>query len=537
MSELNGNYLKRKLIDMFMIKYSKKISTFILCALFAMLLQPQTMSFAGTKLESEPKINADSAIVYSLDTNEAIISVNASNKYYPVGMTKLMVAIIAVENADKSTDNIPKSNEMVVVGKEILTLPDGYTSAGFKVGDVVSLTDLITAMIVVNADDAAITIGAYIGRKKLGGIADHKYYNYDKEAVDYFVKLMNHKLSLLGISQTTFANCTGYIGGSTSHTTAFDAAKISAEFMSYKFLQNVAAEYSVKYWDIDETVILPTPTTEAEGEEPQPTETPDPIEVARNSKWTSINQLMNPESEYYYEYCKGITANVTAEGRIYISVYAEYHDIRIVAVVMDADPETVYDDVISLLNYVFNNYVMYTFIEEGQQVAEYYVTNAMDPSNEHLTVCAKSGGKYLSRIDKLDLFGFEVRLDSKFYVPTTENLYELYISPSGGIVKNDVLGTLDIYYDTKYIDTVVIYAGNTVPQFEELPIIKGKKWYDGVDWSSLILTVFIIALIVFIFILLISITNKLKKQKMVKQRYSLSATQRKPAVHYHKKKR
>lgn len=522
---------------MFMTKYSKKISIFILFAFFAVLLQPQAISFAGTKLDPIPEINADSAIVYSLDTNEAIISVNASDKYYPVGMTKLMVAIIAVENADKSTDNMPKSNEMVVVGKEILTLPDGYTSAGFKVGDVVSLTDLITAMIIVNADDAAITIGAYIGRKKLGGIADHKYYNYDKEAVDYFVKLMNHKLSLLGISQTTFSNCTGYAGGNTSHTTAFDSAKISAEFMSYKFLQSIAEKYSVKYWDIDETVILPTPTLEADGEEPQPTEAPDPVEVARNSKWTSINQLMNPESKYYYEHCKGITANMTAEGRMYISVYAEYHDIKTVVVIMDADPETVYDDAISLLNYVFNNYVMYTFIEEGQQVAQYYVKNAMDPSNEHLTVCAKSGGRYLSRIDKLDLFGFEVRLNSKFYVPTTENLYELYISPTGGIVKNDVLGTLDIYYDTKYIDSVVIYAGNTVPKFEKLPSIKEKKWYDGIDWSSLLLTVFIIALIVFIFILLISITNKLKKQRIVKQRYSLSTTQKKPAVHYRKKKR
>lgn len=525
-------------------KYSKFISAFILCALLVLSVQPRHIAFAGTKLEPIPKINAESAVVYSLDKKEALISFNTSNKYYPIGMTKLMTAIIAVENAERSSDNIPKSSELVTVGNEILALPEGYTSAGFKVGDVVSLPDLITATVIANADDAAMVIGAYIGRKKLGGIPDHKY-TYDKEAVEYFVKLMNHKLNLLGINQTSFANCTGCNGETKSHTTVVDTAKISAEFMSNKFLSSLAAQYSVKYWDFDESAVLPTPTPTPtpelsdDDEELPPEEmpTPDPVEVARNSRWTTVNQLMNPKSQYYYDRCKGITANVNSEGRVYVSAYAEYNDIRVVTVVMDADPETVYDDIISLFEYVFNNYVMYTFIEDGQQVGEYFVKNAMDPSNEHLQVCAKGGGKYLCRIDELDLFGYEVRLDSKYFVPTTEDLNELYVSPSGGIVKNTVLGTLDIYYNSKYIDTVMIYAGNTVPKFEDIPQSSGAKWYDNVNWSSLILTVFIISLIVFIFILIVSIANKLKRQRIVKQRYSLNTVQKKPAVHYSKKKR
>lgn len=530
---------------MFIKRHLKNISVYILCAaLFALIVNPM-QTFAGTTLEAVPQINAESAIVYSVDTGEKLVSFKSSDKYYPIGVAKIMTAIIAVENAEKSAENMPKSSEKVTVGKEILTLPDGYTSAGFKVGDVVSLPDLITAAIVSNADDAAIVIGVYIGRKKLGGVSNYKY-NYDKDALEYFVSLMNRKIQLIGLTQTTFTNCTGHEGETLSHTTAADVARISAEFVSYKFLRDIAAKYSVKYWDFDENQTenmnvnenVQNDTEDAGEEIPEePEETPDPIEQARNSRWTSINQLMNPESVYYYKYCQGITANKTADGRIYISAYAEYHDIRVVAVVMDADPETVYDDIIKLFDYVFNNYVMYTFVEDGQQVAEYFVKNAMDPSNEHLRVCAKSGGKYLSRIDKLDLFGFEIRLDNKYYTPTEADLYDLYISPSGGITKGDVLGTMDIYYNTKYIDTVAIYAGNTVSAFENLPRISEKKWYQNVDWSNAFLIVFVLFLLICIFILFVSITNKVKKQKRAKQRYALKHIQKKPALHYSKKKR
>ena len=195
---------------MFIKRHLKNISVYILCAaLFALILNPM-QTFAGTTLEAVPQINAESAVVYSVDTGEKLVSFKSNDKYYPIGVTKIMTAIIAVENAEKSAENMPKSSEKVTVGKEILTLPDGYTSAGFKVGDVVSFPDLITAAIVSNADDAAIVIGVYIGRKKLGGVSNYKY-NYDKDALEYFVSLMNRKIQLIGLTQTTFTNCTGHL--------------------------------------------------------------------------------------------------------------------------------------------------------------------------------------------------------------------------------------------------------------------------------------------------------------------------------------
>lgn len=518
--------------------YIKKHLIYILVGIMifagAFYVLPQNYALAGTELEPVPEILSESAVVYSADTKEKLISIQSTTKYYPYSITKLMTAILAVENAERSSDYIPKSSETVTVGKEILTLPEGYISAGFEVGDVVSLPDLITAAVVCNADDAAITIGTYIGRKKLGGVPDTKY-NYDKVALDYFITMMNHKLNLMGLNQTTFTNCTGYDGGITSHTSAEDAARISAEFVSYKFLRDIASKYSVKYWDFDDSEVQAQETADETDSDTEPDEI-DKIQEARKSRWTTENQLMNADSSYYYEYCKGLIAGKTSEDKIYISAYAEYHDISVIVVVMNSDPETAYNDIINLFDYVFNNYVMHTFIEDGQKVAEYYVKNAMDPSNEHLSVLASGGGKHLSRIDKLDLFGYEIRIDSRFFSPTEADLYDRYVSPSGGITMGDILGTMDIYYNAVYIDTVVLYAGNTVPVFENLPVLTTRKWYQDVDWSNILLIVAVFVLLVFIFIVLVSISNKIKKQKLVKRRYALNNVQKKPAVHYNKKK-
>ena len=160
---------------------------------FILILNVLTVNVPTVAVQAEtsdlPEIVAESAIVYALSTNEVIFEKESEKKYYPSAVIKMMTAIVSLKNASLGANQIPSENEIVTVGKELNALSYGYNGAGFKIGDKVSLPDLLKALIIGNADDAAIILAVYIGRKDIGGIYNGVY-GYDKDALDHFVDMM-----------------------------------------------------------------------------------------------------------------------------------------------------------------------------------------------------------------------------------------------------------------------------------------------------------------------------------------------------------
>lgn len=514
---------------------------------------------AGVKLEPIPEIKSETAVLYALNTKTEIISQNSALKKYPVSLTKMLTAILAIEYADTAADFVPQKSEKVTIGYEVYAIKDNgeeYNSVGFKPGDKVSLPDLITAMIVCDADDAALAIAVYIGRKIMGGVKD-SYQKYDKDAVDYFVNLMNHRVSILGLANTHFVTCAGEKSGYQSFSTASDMARISNEYMKYGFLREISRISSKQYklpsesktdTDEDDTDNITDDTDEDIDAELALQE-----ETTANGLWLNQNELINSQSEYFYSDCKGLMAGYgvrthlteqfndltkkeyVTEEYTYISAYAERNGIKVIAVVMGKNSQDAFEDVCNMFDYVFNNYVLYTYTEQNQTVASYKVTNAMDPSNSQMEVIADKSSEYLSRIDELNLFDHVIRMNASYFIPKDDNVYETYISPPAGIVKGTVVGTMDIYYNMVYIDTVLLYAANTVPVYEALPQQNIGAWYTGIDWASGIYTVLVVAIIVFILILVVSILNNINRQRKARKRYL--GTKRKNASRYYGKKK
>lgn len=539
---------------------------------------------ANVKLVPMPEIKSESAVLYVLNTKTEIISQNNTLKKYPVSLTKMITAILAIEYADTAADFVPQKSEKVTIGYEVYAIRDKgeeYNSVGFKPGDKVSLSDLITAMIVCDADDAALAIAVYIGRKIMGGVKD-SYQKYDKDAIEYFVNLMNHRASILGLANTHFTTCAGEKSGYQSFSTVSDMARISAEYMKYGFLKEIS-RLSSKQYQLPSLPNQSDPPKENDGEEDDTSdeigenddekddisnevdengdekndEFEDEISVqsqdTANGLWINQNELINSESEYFYSDCKGLMAGYgtrthlvenfnqtthmeyTTEDYAYISAFAEHNGIQVIAVVMGENSSDAFEDIRNMFDYAFNNYVLHTYTEQNQTVAKYQIKNAMDPSNSYLEVIADRGGEYLSRIDELYLFNHVIRMNGSYFVPKEDNVYETYISPPAGIVKGTVVGTMDIYYNSVYIDTVQLYAANTVQKYEPLPQQKQSSWFMRVDWASGVYTVLIVAIIVFILILTISIMNNIKKQYRARKRYL--GTKRKNASRYYGKKK
>ncbi len=152
----------------------------------------------------EDDISAKHGIMIDLTDNKVIASRQSSAIIYPASMTKVMTLIVAVENL-KSADAL---NDVLT----ITALPGENSGYGFKVGEKLTVEDLLYASILQSDGVACLTLADYIA----GSEAD-------------FVKLMNEKARELGLSEKTtlFQNCTG-LHHDYHYSTSYDIAVIMA---------------------------------------------------------------------------------------------------------------------------------------------------------------------------------------------------------------------------------------------------------------------------------------------------------------------
>ena len=86
-----------------------------------------------------------------------------------------------------------------------------------------------------------------------------------------------------------------------------------------------------------------------------------------------------------------------------------------------------------------------------------------------------------------------------------------------------------------YIDSVVLYAGNTVPVYEPLPDINGSTW-EFSDLFKIIYDMGVVALIILILHFTLKIFIKIRRHKIEMRRYS-GKRKKRPARRYSKAKR
>jgi len=143
-------------------------------------------------------IKSRAAVTIDASTGEILFSKNSNRRLPPASTTKLMTAIVAIENESLSTVvRISQNASRVAPSK-----------AGFKRGDSVPIEGLLYAALLESANDAAVALAeAIAGSEKR------------------FVSLMNQKALAIGVRDTKFINSNG-LPGSGQYTTALDLAKI-----------------------------------------------------------------------------------------------------------------------------------------------------------------------------------------------------------------------------------------------------------------------------------------------------------------------
>lgn len=139
-------------------------------------------------------LTAKSALAYDLTTNKVLVAKNPDTRLPMASLTKIMTAIIALEN--------PKLPDSYTVRPQDLV---GEDSMGLSAGESLTLSDLLYGLVLHSGNDAAETL------------ADN--FPGGRQA---FITAMNEKAAALGLQNTHFTNPTGLEGDGNQYTTAAD---------------------------------------------------------------------------------------------------------------------------------------------------------------------------------------------------------------------------------------------------------------------------------------------------------------------------
>lgn len=147
------------------------------------------------------EINSNNAILYNLNDKSVIYEKNSDEKVQIASLTKIITAITVIEN----TEDLSKE---VIITSEMLQNLDGYAKAGFKVGDKLTYLDLLYALMLPSAADAAQALAISTSG-----------------SIEEFSNLMNQKVSEIGVVNSKFDNPVG-MDSENNYSTASDLAKI-----------------------------------------------------------------------------------------------------------------------------------------------------------------------------------------------------------------------------------------------------------------------------------------------------------------------
>ena len=160
----------------------------------------------------EMEIPAKSALLMDAATGTVIYEQNAHEPLAPASVTKVMTMLLIMEAIDSGSigweDTVTASESAAAKGGSQIYL---------KVGETMSVSDMLKSIAVSSANDCACAMAEHIAGSESA-----------------FVEKMNHRAKELGMNDTNFVNCTGLDDGqdAANHkTSAYDIALMSRELM------------------------------------------------------------------------------------------------------------------------------------------------------------------------------------------------------------------------------------------------------------------------------------------------------------------
>lgn len=290
-------------------------------------------------------VYSEAAILIEKETGKILYEKNINEKMYPASTTKILTAIIAIENCDL--------NEQAIASKEaVRSVKTGYSTAAIQIGEAFTVEELLKVLMVHSANEAGNILAEHIAG-----------------SVEEFAKLMNIKAREIGCENSNFVNPHG-AHEDNHYTTAHDLALIGRYAMQNEMFRKIVSTMecslpNTEYWTEDDSLKY--------GER----------------KFYNTNDLMLSNSKYYYPYVNGIKSGYTTPAKNCLVTGSNRYGFELIAVVLHAETtmngESARNvDTINLLDYGYSNFNKEDIIAEyelKQENEQKHVTGIVTNTN------------------------------------------------------------------------------------------------------------------------------------------------------------
>ena len=255
---------------------------------------------ASSVAVEKPTVQSEGAVLLNANTGEILFEKNGNTRFYPASITKLMTALLTVENCSLS--------DTVTFSKTATTnLESGAGTLNLTEGDQLTVEQCLYGLLLKSANEIA------------NGLAEHI-----SGSVSSFADKMNARAKELGCTDTHFANPNG-LNNTEHYTTPRDMAIIARAAFQNPTVAKVASTLSYEF-----------PATKK----------------ASARTITMGHKMLYPNDSRYYDGIVAGKTGYTSKAGNTLATCAERDGLRLIAIIMKSS-QTHYEDTKALLDYGF----------------------------------------------------------------------------------------------------------------------------------------------------------------------------------------
>lgn len=425
-------------------KKKRLLSLFLSLALILPLL-----GMTSARAYEDFDLDARAGLLIEADTGEILYEKNAHQENYPASLTKVMVALLVLEEIDAGT--ISLTDAVTASETAFQGLSSDGSTANIKAGETLTVEELLYCMLIVSANEAcnilAETVSGTVGN---------------------FVARMNERAQELGCEHTHFVNASG-LHDAQHYTTAWDLYLITCEAMKHDL-----------FMEICNTKSHTVPATNLT-EEPRELHTTNFL----ISNWRAIG--------YVYRDAQGVKTGSTPEAGYCLISTALRGSRHLISVVLGAervtleDGETIqtrsFSETSRMFDWGFDNFVRQDILSSADPVCE--VPVALSSETNYVVAHAAKDLTCLLP-DNIEPSQLE-----RTVLLTNETV-------DAPVKAGDVLGTLTLSYnDTVYGETELL-ALNDVSASWFLTAKRDVSDFFSQGWIKLVLLLLVLLVVAFI---------------------------------------
>jgi D-alanyl-D-alanine carboxypeptidase (penicillin-binding protein 5/6) len=299
--------------------------------------QPAQLTEAAGLAAAVPEVSAASWILYDQGFDRELGSSSPDERRAIASTTKMMTALVVLERASP--------DELVTVSEEAARV--GEAEIGLVAGEVLTVGDLMVALLVDSANDAAMALAEHVGGSEEG-----------------FVALMNERAARLGLANTHFANPHG-LDDPGHYSTARELLAIALAGMEDSIFAELVG-----------TRRAPFPST------------PD----GREREALTTNTLLRS-----YPGTFGVKTGFTGEAGLALVAAAQQGERRVYAVVLGSEDH--FADTVALLEYGFTAFGLEEIFTAGEAYARRRIGELLDELPAEADASVFMSTEEASRVD------------------------------------------------------------------------------------------------------------------------------------------